>query len=88
MSPRGSMVRELLSVELFFFTSLASFIAMAWRYKNYIAGRNNGLCMHNILRKKHGDLCDFCRREVIFKSSGKLLKTFRRVEIHFYYTCI
>ena len=40
------------------------------------------------LAKKHGDLCDFCRREVIFKSSGKLLKTFRRVEIHFYYTCI
>ena len=58
MSPRGSTVSELLSGKLIFVSLLAIFVAVAWRYKKYIAGGNNGLCMYNIFSKKTGELWD------------------------------
>ena len=47
---------------------------MSWRIKMYILQRNNGLCMHNILTKKLGEMCDisavgiFLNRWGYFKS--------------------
>ena len=65
--------------------SLLIYFAMPWRIKIYILQRNNGLCMHNILTKKLGEMCDIYRCGDIFKSLGTFLKLFRHVGLHFYY---
>ena len=39
--------------------------------------------MHNFFTKKYEEMCDLCRRGVVFKSSAKFSKLFRPVELHF-----
>ena len=65
--------------------SLLKYVAMSLQIKIYILQRNNGLCMHNILTKKLGEICDICRCGHIFKSLGTFLKSFRPVGLHLYY---
>ena len=55
------------------YNSLLKYVAMPWQIKMNILQRNNGLCMHNILTKKLGKMCDICRCGHIFKSLGTLL---------------
>ena len=57
---------------------------MPWRIKMYILQQNNGLCMHNILTKTLGEMCDICRCGDIFKSLRTFQKSFRPVGLHFY----
>ena len=60
-------------------------VAVSQRMEMYILQRHNGLCMHKFFANKYDEMCDFCRRGGIFKSSGNLLKSFQPVELHFYY---
>ena len=63
---------------------LLKYVAMPWRIKMYILQRKNALCMHNVLTKKLGEMCDLYRCGDISKSLGTFFKSFRPVELHFY----
>ena len=83
MSLHGTTFTRIWLSDLFQNKLLLKFVVLPWRFKIYILQGHNGLCMHNFLTKKYG-MCDLYCQGYVFKSSRKILKSFRPVELHFY----